>query len=1103
MNIVKAPLPFLWRSLVLIAICLMTVLLPASLKGPHGEAGGEYLVTYGGKWNVLWGERKGDGSDNWIPFDTREKEKLKTYRGVYWLEKEMPKLETVDPNLLLLYAKSFEVYENDRLLFRYNMDNPDPYLNPYLTYQVVKLTPGSQPRDLAFKMIWDRHALPQNWNVIGNRYLIDRLTVQNDWVPAVFSIIFASASAAAFMVFVRRRQERLYLWFALITGCAGIGFFSMIVSLRLFLDLPVTRLQYFRDLLFPLAMFGLIGFMGNMLHGRYRRFYRWMGAAVLGYTAVAAVSSLTSPYLYSKLALEWAVIPFAAVFVLMSYTVLRSRASLVLRSNEEFKWLLLGYGVLILGACLHLINISADTLFGIDLERIMPMWTFLLILYGLQLSLLIFVGCLGMILLGRFSEVYRTLQHNAAELEAANRELGTLSRLKDDFLSHTSHELRTPLHGIAGLADALLDGAAGPVGGEMQRNLQLVRGSADRLLHLVNDILDMDRLRHGDIQLKLAEVDALGACETVAAALAPLAKRKGLQLSVERADVARGGERLTVLADSARLEQILYNLIGNAIRYTESGQVLVSAAREKEAVRIVISDSGSGISAERLEMLFEPFGAAASDYGGGMGLGLPITNRLVRLHGGELKLDSQLGIGTTASFLLPAAAGREKAADDGIVMTGARQLARAGMDAVSLATGRDDRGEAGNDGIETDSVLPVLPPDLGSYGEMHAGDRPASSTSGEERLPLILIADDQPVNLEVLRHYLRRSGYRLVETANGAEAAAWLEHNGKPDLMLLDVMMPGKTGYEVCRLARERWTAGELPIILLSAQNRLDRLTLGFDSGANDYLTKPFSQGELLARVDIQLKLAQFHLSLEELVRRRTEELEEANRHLAGSVKETAEALAEVSVLEERSRIAHDMHDLVGHSLTAAIVQIEAAKKLSDRDLPRSVERMNAAGEMIRKGLNDVRRTVRMLKDDEAGFDLQEALRELIRDSTGQADVLFEYRPDPLPPMGALAQKVVYHALMEGITNGLRHGRCGRFRFVLAEEGGLVRFELVSDGEPYGASKPGFGLSAMMERVHLLGGTVTIGEAEPGIGCRLVIMLPLEETGAKRPDLPA
>ncbi|MEK0317019.1 ATP-binding protein [Cohnella sp. 56] len=1089
-----------------------------SLKGPHGEAEGEFLFAYNGSWNILWGERKGDPSDRWMPLDGEARDRLKSYKGAVWLERNLPQLDTADPNLLMLYAKSFEVYENDRLLHRFNMDKPDPYLNPYLTYQVIKLTPGNEPRKLTFQILWDRHPLPQNWYVIGNRYLIDRLTVQNDWVPAVFSIVFSSASVAALLVYARRRLERLYLWFALITGCAGIGFLSMVVSLRVFLDLPVVHFQYFRDLLFPLAVYGLIGFIGNVLHGAYRPVYRAMKQLVLGYTLVAAAASLLSPFLYNKLILEWAVVPLAIVFILISGTVLRSRAAYHLRSREEYRWLLLGYGVLLLGIFAHLINVAADPVFGIDLERKLPILLFFLFLYGLHLSLLIFLGCLGMIVLGRFSEVYRTLQRNAEELKAVNRELGMLSRLKDDFLSHTSHELRTPLHGIAGLAEALLDGAAGPVSGEMERNLALVRGSADRLLNLVNDILDLDRLRHEDIKLKLTDVDTMRACETVAAALSPLAARKGLRLTVER-EPGSASASLAAIADSERLEQILYNLIGNAIRYTASGYIRVTMGLEAEGVRIAVADSGPGIPAERLGTLFEPFSAPASDYGGGMGLGLPITNRLIRLHGGGLSVDSRPGVGTVMSFVLPiaaaASAGPEPSA--GREIGGGREagaLPQAGeaAQAHNRPASSDGPAFASSEDAETGgdaAVLPVLPANLredrARWRASENGMEGAAAQRSEEegRRPLILIADDEPVNLEVLRHYLRKSGYRLLEAGSGTEAFAMLQQGEKPDLLLLDVMMPGMTGYEVCRRVRGQWSASDLPIILLSAQNRLDRLTLGFDSGANDYLTKPFSQGELLARVEIQLKLAQFHHSLEELVHRRTEELEAVNRHLAGSVRETAEALAEVSVLEERNRIAHDMHDLVGHSLTAAIVQIEAAKKLSSRDLPRSVERMTAAGDMIRKGLNDVRRTVRMLKDDEAGFDLPTALQELIRESAGQADVSFDYRPQPIPAIGALAQKVVYHALMEGITNGLRHGRCSGFKFELTAADGWLRFELRSDGAPYGSAKPGFGLSAMMERVHLLGGTVTVGEADPGVGCRLLILLPLDRPEAHRPELPA
>ncbi|CAI6083586.1 ATP-binding protein [Cohnella sp. JJ-181] len=1093
MTTAERKLPFGLKAFLLCALVLLALFVPLFLKGSHAESEGSVLASYRGNWLVRWGDGDALGKEGWQALDSEQLARFSAYKGVVWLRRDMPKMLTADPHVMLLYGRSYEVYEDGRLRLSYNMTDPDPYVNHYIPARIAKLTHGDQPRSLAFKLLWNKNAMPTDWHIVGDRRMLDRLVVQNDWVPAVFGVLLTAASAVSLLVFLRRRSETLYVWFAVITGCAGIGFFSMLMSLRLFLDLPVAHFQYFRDLLIPLGILGFVRFYGRALRGLYSRLYRALSAGVLIYAVFVGCLSFADSHLYELAIFEWSMLLVLPIFILMTYSLVRSRHMLAMKDAEEFRWLSTGFGALTVGMSCYYFSANSLRLFGTSLEGEIPTWLYYGLTFALEIGLLIFVVCLLMVVLGRFSGVYRDLQRGAAELEAANRELEALSRLKDDFLSHTSHELRTPLHGIAGLADALLDGAAGPVGGEMERNLMLVRSSADRLLHLVNDILDMDRLRHGDIKLKLTAVDALGACETVAAALAPLAKRKGLLLSVERADDGRPAGRLTVKADSGRLEQILYNLIGNAIRYTESGSVRVSVARQDEGVRIAVADSGPGIPTDRLSALFEPFATASSDYGGGMGLGLPITNRMVRLHGGELAIDSAPGRGTTLSFVLPLARGEV------VTGSGAAAGGTEGVEGVEGVEGADDESAAIGR-----QVLPVLPEQLHRYGELQA-DAEAEGQSWmpglERRQPLILMADDEPVNLEVLRHYLRRSGYRLIEAANGTDAAALLERGEKPDLLLLDAMMPGKTGYEVCRIARERWSASELPIILLSAQNRLDRLTLGFDSGANDYLTKPFSQGELLARVDIQLKLAQFHHSLEELVRKRTEELEAANRHLAGSVRETAEALAEVSVLEERNRIAHDMHDLVGHSLTAAIVQIEAAKKLADRDLPRSVERMNAAGEMIRKGLNDVRRTVRMLKDDEAGFDLPEALRELIRDSAGQADVLFEYRPVPLPPMGALAQKVVYHALMEGITNGLRHGRCSRFRFSLAEQGGWLRFELVSDGEPYGAAKPGFGLSAMMERVHLLSGTVSIGEAESGVGCRLVILLPLDETAARRSEL--
>lgn len=248
-------------------------------------------------------------------------------------------------------------------------------------------------------------------------------------------------------------------------------------------------------------------------------------------------------------------------------------------------------------------------------------------------------------------------------------------------------------------------------------------------------------------------------------------------------------------------------------------------------------------------------------------------------------------------------------------------------------------------------------------------------------------------------------------------------------------------------------------------------------------------------------ELERFHRSLENLVDIRTQELEAANRSLEASMREKAETLAEVSVLEERNRIAHEIHDVVGHTLTAAIVQLEASKKLAGRDLAKAAEKLDVINGLVRKGLDDIRRSVRLLKDEGEPFDLHAALDELIRDTEQTMGVDIDARIEPIDHLGWLTQRVIYHALQEGLTNGIRHGSSSHFTFNLYRDGPLLRFILHNNGEPFGLAKPGFGLSTMMERIHLLGGTVEVGSSSgndsTGIssdqetGCRLEITLPI------------
>ncbi|TYP78256.1 ATP-binding protein [Paenibacillus methanolicus] len=1055
-----------------------------------------YPVRYLINWQLYLGEEPGQDAE-WQPLDEAAGKRLAEYEGTLWLKRELPALPPRDPYLFLFEFKHVEVFVDGKSVYEFNMRKPDKYMNPAAALLPVRLSPEDAGKTVAIKLLWDHKPMPSYWNNIGDRFTIFKSMIGRDWKLIVYSVIFLVSGTVSLFMFLRRRQELLYFWFTMLTYCAGIGMITLIISMQWFFP-GIYRLYYFRDALLTIGVTANIGFYTVALGKEYQRTYRVLIGVMGAYSAVTVAASFIHPGFYVSLIVQWLPYIMLALFSVMTYTLARYIRHK--RTRETF-WLGFGYVFLLIFGFLHVLM----NYFAFLQDRFQwPRLVLELSPHMLPIGILLFLFSLAMVIFGRFSEVHRQLQRYARELASKNEEMARYDQLKDDFLRNTSHELRTPLHGIAGLTESLLDGAAGPVDGHMKGNLQLILDSSNRLLRLVNDILDLYHMMHRDLKLKPEPVDPRQAAGVVAAALTPLARRKGLATHV--GIPANNG--LAIYADPNRLEQILYNLIGNAIRYTVEGSITVVAEpAEGGMVTVAVEDTGPGITPERMATLFQPFAAAESSSGGGTGLGLSITKQLVEMQGGTFAIGPRPGGGTRASFTLPAApASPEESAAEGAAaaLTELATLAREPAAVLPLAPAFDDARDDAAAGSESGWNSAVAPDDADAAEErIHAGQEAreidaATAVEGSSGAPTILLVDDEPINLQVLQHFLRGEPYRLVQAKDGQEALRLLEDGEKLNLVLLDVMMPVLTGYEVCQRIRERWTPNELPIILLSARNRIVDMTQGFDAGANDYLSKPFSQGELLARVHIQLKLAQFHHSLEEQVVLRTRELEEANRILAGSVRETAEALTEVSVLEERNRIAHEMHDVVGHTLTAAIVQLEAAKKLSDRDFGKSVERLDVSKELVRKGLDEIRRAVRMLSDEGAPFDLSTALNELIQDTRDNAGVTIFYKPEPLPPLSGLTQRVIYHALMEGMTNGIRHGRCTTFAFELYAEDGWIYFDLGNDGDPYGTARPGFGLTSMMERVHLLGGSVRIGsrsgeDAGAPEGCRLAIALPLSD----------
>jgi len=426
-----------------------------------------------------------------------------------------------------------------------------------------------------------------------------------------------------------------------------------------------------------------------------------------------------------------------------------------------------------------------------------------------------------------------------------------IDKLKDEFLANTSHELRTPLNGIIGIADSMIDGAVGPISSEQELNLSMISSSGRRLANLVNDILDFSKLRNMELRITLKPVDVRNIAHAVIALSQPLIGQKAVVLLNHIPD-----DLPLVRADENRLQQILHNLIGNAVKFTHEGRVTVSAASENSQneasdIRISVSDTGIGISEEKHESIFKSFeqadGSVVREYGG-TGLGLSVTKQLLELHGSSIELESSPDKGSVFSFTLPAAEEQ-----------GGGQIAVRRM---------------------TDRLSSFEPETRNPDDESPTDNHPVTTDNRET----VLIVDDEIVNIQVLRNHLSSHNYRVLSAQNGFQALQILRKE-EPDIIILDLMMPRMSGYEVCRKIRETKDAASLPIVMLTAKNQTADLIRGLNSGANDYLTKPFNKEELLVRARTHLELKSYHDRLEHKVRERTLELNEALRKIMDSIR--------------------------------------------------------------------------------------------------------------------------------------------------------------------------------------------------------------------------
>jgi signal transduction histidine kinase len=238
-----------------------------------------------------------------------------------------------------------------------------------------------------------------------------------------------------------------------------------------------------------------------------------------------------------------------------------------------------------------------------------------------------------------------------AEQVAASAKLREVDRLKSEFLASMSHELRTPLNSIIGFADVLLEGLDGDLNERMEEDVRLIRDSGRHLRELIGDILDMSKIEAGRMELRYEEIDMVQMSHDIIATAAPLAETKNIALYLKIAD-----EVGTIEADRTRLRQVLWNIMGNAIKFTQEGSVTMSVEYQGNDLLVGIQDTGIGINEKNKAIVFEQFRQIDGNLNrsvGGTGLGMPITKKLVELHGGDIWIDSVEGQGTTFWFTLP------------------------------------------------------------------------------------------------------------------------------------------------------------------------------------------------------------------------------------------------------------------------------------------------------------------------------------------------------------------------------------------------------------------------------------------------------------------
>ena len=732
------------------------------------------------------------------------------------------------------------------------------------------------------------------------------------------------------------------------------------------------------------------------------------------------------------------------------------------------------------------------------------------------------------------------------EIEQARDQLKELDQEKSRFTANIHHELRTPLTLTLAPLEAMLEGAFGEISDLQRSYLETMRANAQRLLKLINNLLDLAKIEGAQLQVRRRPVRVDVLVEDLVAGARPLAERKGVALETRRSE-----DLPDVHADPEVLEKVVLNLIGNALKFTdEGGRIEVSTEScAAGGIELVVADTGVGLASDQLERIFDRFAqvdSSSTRARGGTGIGLSLVKELVGLHGGRIWATSAgLGQGAQIHVRLPVGSVDVEKSESALEIDGVPTSLASSLAAIE---GDLEEGQAASAGVRHAELRRIA-----ERGEdsREPDSFIGSSPSVSRDAPKVLVVDDN-AGMRRLLSYLIGQEFHVRVANNGREALKRASEE-RPDLIVTDVMMPEMSGTDLCRAVRSNPQLQHVPVMLVTSKAEREMKIEGLELGADDYVTKPFHPRELLARVRSLVRVRQ----LQQEIAAQNASLAERNEELAGALKELQEAEVQLvqserlaAVGELSAGVAHEVNNplnfarnslatlrtyvqdlrevaeqvahLDGLDTETLVRQVrELERKKADLHFDEMADDLTELVGIVTEGLDRTARLVAELRDFAAPDRGERGPVDVVASLESTLDLMGHRLREAGAqverdiPQGGLRVRGDAAALNQVFLNLLKNaaeafeGEGGTLQVRAAREDGVVCVQIQDDGagmtaqvrerlfEPFFSTKQagegtGLGLSMAKRIVEQHGGRIEV-DSELGHGARVTVRLPAEE----------